>query len=556
MTTEPASPRGARASTRTLVDLPLHPFLFAAYAVLALLAENVQEVALGDSVRSFVLALTLAGLALAVGWLLTRDAVKAGLIASLLIVAFFAYGHVYDVVRGATAGGFLLGRHRFLAPGLLVLVAAAIAAIVSTRRPLSGGNRILNLAGAAAVAMALVPIAVFARASIVQGQNPWGASLESVRLNPPAGTPPDIYYIILDGYARSDHMANELGFDNSEFMAFLEERGFYVGPASRTNHVWTALSLSSSLNMEYVQNLGLPLVAGSYPSLFVEPIRHSRVRQALEDIGYTTVGLSSSWAPTELVDADTYLAVDSVDVEDQSGPSKPSFTVNPFESQMLYTTPLGLALRQTVRQDSNWVRNRAGAYPDDVLREIILAEFDNLGRAASMPGPKFVFAHIVAPHFPYLFTADGTPVLQEGPFTLAEPGASAGGIGNVAAYREQAVFISGRIEQAIDAILRNSASPPIIILQSDHGYGRGEAWKGLDAPALDERTSILNAYLVPAECRDSLYPSITPVNSFRLVFDCAFGASLPLLPDLTYYSPNPADSGYQFHLVEAPSTTP
>ena len=112
------------------------------------------------------------------------------------------------------------------------------------------------------------------------------------------------------------------------------------------------------------------------------------------------------------------------------------------------------------------------------------------------------------------------------------------------------------LKKSIDAILRNSLSPPIIVLQSDHGYGRGEAWKGLGAPALEERTSILNAYLVPDPCRDSLYPSITPVNSFRVLFDCAFSATLPLLPDLTYYSPNPADSGYQFHLVEAPGSLP
>ena len=425
------APKTARSSSPlrlAIVDLPFHPFLFAAYAVLALLAANVQNVPLGDSERSFIFALALAGLALAVAWLVTRDTVKAGLIASLLIVVFFSYGHLYDVLRGATVGGVLLGRHRFLAPGLLLLVAVAGAAILLTRRPLNGGNHVLNLAGAAAVAMAFVPIAVYARASIIQGQNPWGTSLERVRLNSPIdSTPPDIYYIILDGYARSDYMANDLGFDNSEFMAFLEERGFYIGRDSRTNHMWTGLSLSSSLNMEYVQNLGLPLVPGSYPSLFVDPIRHSRVRQALEDIGYSTVALSSGWSPTEVIDADQYLAVDSVDIDAQSAPALAFLVMTPFESQLLFTTPLSFLEPQIARLSANWVRSRGGMYPDDALRQIILAEFDNLGRVAAQPGPKFVFAHIVAPHFPYLFGADGRPVLQEGPFTLAEPGADVGG---------------------------------------------------------------------------------------------------------------------------------
>jgi hypothetical protein len=558
-TSETANPDpvARRSPARDLAGLPFHPFLFAAYAVLALLAANVQQVPLRDSLRSFAFALAVAGLALAIAWLATRKAAKAGLLASLVVVAFFSYGHLYDVLRGVAVGGVVLGRHRFLAVGLILLVAGSAAAILLTRRSLQGGNRILNLVGAAALVLALVPIAVFARASIIQGQNPWSARPQTVRLNPPSGsTLPDIYYIILDGYARSDYMTNEFGFDNSEFMTFLRERGFYVAEASRPNHVWTALSLSSSLNMEFVQNLGLPLVRGSYPSLLAEPIRHSRVRHALETIGYSTVALSSGWAPTEIVDANTYLAVDSVDIRAQSGPARASFVITPFESQFLFTTPLRLLASRISDWDSNWARARAGVYPDDVLRDIILAEFQNLGRVATLPGPKFVFAHIVAPHAPYLFTADGEPVPREGPFTLVEPGASSGGVGDVARYRDQAIFVTRRTEDAIDSILRNSLAQPIIILQSDHGSGAGEEWKGLHTPGLGQRTSILNAYLVPEPCRDSLYPSITPVNSFRVVFDCAFGASLPLLPDLTYYSPNPRGGDYRFALVEQTAASP
>ena len=353
---------------------------------------------------------------------------------------------------------------------------------------------------------------------------------------------------------RSDYMKSEFGFDNSQFLSFLEERGFQVEGQSRPNYVFTALSLSSSLNMEFVQNLGLPLVGGSYPSLFVEPIRHSRVRQALESIGYKTVVLSSGWTPTEIIDADTYLAVDSIDVEAQAGPAPTVIT--PFESQFLFTTPLGVVIPRVSRSLDNWVQPRSMVYPADELRKIILAEFENLGRAASLPGPKFVFAHIVAPHAPYLFTADGEPVSSAGPFTLVEPGATGPGLTNAALYRDQAMYVTQRIEGSIEAILRNSSSQPIIILQADHGSGAGTEWQGLSAPGLRQRTAILNAYLVPSSCQDSLYPTITPVNSFRVVLDCAFGASLPLLPDLTYYSPNPLQNDYKFSPVEGPPALP
>jgi hypothetical protein len=534
-----------------VVDVPLHPFIFAGYAVLALLAHNIQEVPIRDSLRSFAFALLLAGLALSLLWLATHSAAKAGLIASIVIITFFTYGHLYDLLRGATIGSFLVGRHRFLAPTMLVGVLAVGTAIARAPRLPTFTNRFLNLMAAVAVLLALYPIATYARASILQGQNPWDGGLQTVRLNPSADSPrPDIYYIILDGYARSDYMASEFGFDNSGFMDFLEQRGFVVAEESRPNYLWTALSLASSLNMEYVQNLGLPLVEGSYPSVFVEPIRHNRVRSALENAGYSTISLSSSWTATELIDADIYLALESIESEALADPTAGATTLTPFESQLLFTTPLRLIVPRIDRSLPNWVQARSMVYPDQVLREIILAEFENLERVAPWPGPKFVLTHIVAPHAPYLFDSQGEPVPSDSPFTLVEPGATTGRGGNSELYRDQAIFITGKTQVAIDAILQNSPTPPIILLQSDHGSGAGQPWQGMSEPGLSQRASILNAYLLPESCRAKLYPTITPVNSFRVVFNCALGASLSLLPDRTYYTPDLRLHDYSFEPVE------
>ncbi|MCJ7608209.1 hypothetical protein MUP00_00870, partial [Candidatus Bathyarchaeota archaeon] len=53
---------------------------------------------------------------------------------------------------------------------------------------------------------------------------------------------------------------------------------------------------------------------------------------------------------------------------------------------------------------------------------------------------------------------------------------------------------------------------------------------------LTERTGILNAYYLPADSRSKLYPSITPVNTFRLIFDSCFGTHYGLLPDRVHFS--------------------
>ena len=53
---------------------------------------------------------------------------------------------------------------------------------------------------------------------------------------------------------------------------------------------------------------------------------------------------------------------------------------------------------------------------------------------------------------------------------------------------------------------------------------------------LRERLSIFSAYRVPPAIREKLYPSITPVNSFRLLFRGLFGDEMPLLADRSFYS--------------------
>jgi hypothetical protein len=92
------------------------------------------------------------------------------------------------------------------------------------------------------------------------------------------------------------------------------------------------------------------------------------------------------------------------------------------------------------------------------------------------------------------------------------------------------------MEQTINAILSRSASPPVIIIQGDHGPGSRLNWTSPEGSCLWERTSILNAYYLPGAGKEQLYPSITPVNSFRVILNAYFGAQLEQLPDRTYFT--------------------
>jgi hypothetical protein len=164
----------------------------------------------------------------------------------------------------------------------------------------------------------------------------------------------------------------------------------------------------------------------------------------------------------------------------------------------------------------------------DTHRRIILYALDRLPDVASIKGPKFVFAHLVAPHPPYVFDRDGNPINPNYPFTLS--------VEERTGYIEQLQFVNRKVLETIDGILANSESPPIIIIQGDHGPGTMTNHNSLEHSCLYERFSILNAYYLPGVERSSVPMDLAPVNSFRFLFNTYFNGDLEYLPNRQYFS--------------------
>jgi hypothetical protein len=145
--------------------------------------------------------------------------------------------------------------------------------------------------------------------------------------------------------------------------------------------------------------------------------------------------------------------------------------------------------------------------------------------------PRFVFVHLLEPHPPFVFDADGT--VDAGQFLNAEgnytPESYARG------YVGEVQYINREILRVLKTVIGQSDVPPIIILQGDHG-----PWYQPSETVL----TILNAYYLPGHA-DTLYPTISPVNSFRIVLNEYFGASLPLLEDVNYNSPGREPYNYE-----------
>jgi hypothetical protein len=106
----------------------------------------------------------------------------------------------------------------------------------------------------------------------------------------------------------------------------------------------------------------------------------------------------------------------------------------------------------------------------------------------------------------------------------------------VQGYREQLLFINTKVTAAVDAILSRSDRPVIIVLQGDHGPGSMLDWQGAERSNLEERFSILNAYYLPGDREERLYDQISPVNTFRLIFNFYLGTEYARLEDKSYFS--------------------
>jgi hypothetical protein len=525
----------------------LYPLAISLAPVLSLLAENYGEISPDLSYRSFVVVTAATLLGLLVLGLALRDLARAAALVSAGAILFFAYGHVYAALETVHVLGVQVGRHRHLLPAFTLLLLGFGWLIVRRPRALSIVTPVLSVAALALLASSLGRLSV----RMIRSSSSWsqaalrGSGGGGLTTEEALGKRPDIYYIILDGYARSDVMRVRYGFDNRDFLDRLRQAGFYVAEQSSANYMWTALSLASSLNMRVVQDLGLPLTFGSYPAIFADPIQHSLVRYELERQGYSIVAMESGYLPTEVQDADYYFRA----VPAEARQNRASARLNSFETMLAHSSG-GLAILDFLgRRVYSWVGFR---YEEsyDTLRTIILEAFDNLEAAVEIPGPKFVFAHIVAPHQPYLFGRGGEYLDPGGPFTLIGGSGAVEDDTRAVLYADQAHFITNRTESTIRRILELSTEPPVIIIQADHGPGIGPDWQSRNAVELWHRLAILNLYYLPYGCDRYLYPTMSPVNSFRLVLSCYFGLDYPLIEDKSFFSDWPRLYSYVFDEVD------
>ena len=544
--------------------LVFYPFIFAVYPLIALLAFNVDQVEASAVIRPLIVVFFFTSIMYLLFLGIFKNWHKAGLGTSLILILFFSYGHADNLLRDQTIGGFELGRHRYL---ILVAGVIAVVGLYLIWKKVKSPERSTPVINVVAAAMLILPVYGIASFYLEDTAEVSPVSAAQTKTAEPLqeGVFPDIYYIILDSYGRQDILEAIYQHDNSQFINDLTDLGFFVADQSRSNYSQTTLSLSSSLNMDYVQAFINPIDENNLDS---KPLRlalkNSRVREILESMGYTIIAFDSTTRMTRINNADVFLfAKNNNENTDDLGRTLNNVgAITPFE-MIFIESSAGVILTNMASQcitlqnqaenadahlngDRSLACNLTGwiipqlEYPYTNLRNNILFTFEKLPNLGDENAPRFIFAHIIAPHFPFVFGPNGEFSYQTNAFSLDETG---GFVGNrqtyIDGYTDELVYVNKRLLETVKQIIANSERPPIIIIQADHG-AHANMVEGdpdpLPVPFYEERFAILNAYYLPNCETEQLYADISPVNSFRAVFNACFGQDFNFLEDISYFS--------------------
>ena len=505
----------------------IHPWLFAISPILFLFSHNIHELSIWtkSSLIRLLLPILITSCVTFLLWRflarLFQDRHKTSLMTSLIVSIFFSYG-MFSYVYVHTVEKYLYREALFeissfiLGPNKLYLSLCALILILGAyflqkfKKDLSGVTVFFNTFASILVIISLTNIMVYgAKRLTVRNYSSPEHTDPILAIDPDRteNTFPDIYYIILDAYASSSTLQELYGYDNQEFLNDLTQKGFYIASQSCSNYAFTTLSLPSTLNMEYMNYLSNKIGKESKDlTIPIQLLQDNKVIHFLQSIGYSFIHFVAPFTGT---DHNQYADVE-IDCDD-------GFIHDRFLNMLIQTSFLA-SLTRFFPQKEN--------FESIAKRQRIQCKFSRLAQLGDEFGdPIFVFAHIVAPHFPYVFGPNGEFVSEKEQKTVDPK----------TLYINQLMFINKKVKELIEHLLANSENaPPIIILQADHGPWNVGSWEGEDL--YKNRMRILNAYYLPYGGNALLYDSVTPVNTFRIIFNHYFGTHYDLLDDHCYYS--------------------
>jgi len=492
---------------------PIHIIFLTIFPIIFIFSENMHDLVPIDILIPILIIVPISLIIFFILKLILKNSKKAALIVSIGLVLFFTYGHFYNIIKGFTILDEVIGRHRyFIIPFILGIIIPTYF-IIKSKIDFQKITKIVNGVSLALVIMIFVNITTFGIAEIESHSTiHYDSTNDLIKLQNIYNTP-DVYYIILDEYGGPDSM-KYLDYDNNQFYEFLKEKKFIIPEKSTGNYPISQFSIASSLNMEYLDDLSNSVGKNSKSYLPVkEMLYNNSVMKNFKSLGYDIVIFESP-----LASAENFVLVDDIICQSQA------------LNSMLLDTITGVSM----------IGYFVERYDEDKRRDKINCVFSEIKTIAdNKDKPIFAFVHMEIPHPPFIFGPNGETIIPGNPISSET-------WDEKLAYIDQVKFATKEISKVIEKILDENKNS-IIILQSDHGSGFDIDWKNPNESMVLQRLSILNAYYAPEISKNQFYEDITPINTFRIIFNEYFNGDYKILEDQNYW--NTGSAPYDFEDV-------
>ena len=518
-----------------------HPFLVAVFPILIIYSQNIGRVNFEDLILPIILVLIFSIVLYYTLKIILKNPFKSALIVTIILILLFSYGHVYYLLNDVSINGFDIGRNLYLIPAFGLALGILIFFTIRAGRVFDNATSIINVVSIVFIMVAISNV-VFVGAEITNYDKDSSQELfyetrdfsgyfephkflisENQEL-------PDVYYLILDEYARNDALLEYHDFSNHELTEFLENKGFHIAKNSFANYPMSVQSIPATMNMNYINFLAdeigtevrnyKPLNEknyGLYPN--------NMVIKNFKEMNY------------KIITFNTFaLHLHENPLSDETFCHRDKFLLdNRLVDVLARTSIFGYYIER-------WAEGE--------LRQVTLCAFENFGNAGNVfDEPVFVWAHIMLPHPPWIFGPNGEEITPGKPLLITDnPEFRDSGWEPKIQYVQQVQFANKKTISIVEEILEKD-SHSIIIIQGDHGTAwdiRSNEWVEPSKEDVYQRLRNFDAIYFPdEEKRENLDNKRTLINTFRTIFNAYYGSDYELLENKAYWSYNAKPYDYK-----------
>ena len=458
--------------------------------------RNADEAAPGDMVPLLLIFLAMGAAVLLLSLTILRNFPKAGLFASLFMVAAVNSGLIGGICKRLIPGF----RDRYLLLAFAVILLILLLVIRKKKVPATEVCLVLSILFGVLTVVQVIPAAPTLWKQITFHRQESSIDPETVEFQ---GTErPNVYYFLVDEYGGSENLERYYDFDNHKFLSFLQDHAFNIsGTTKNTESIWTVSIMPNLLNMDYlVDDRTENKRAYMDQSNMVEIFRHN---------GYSV----------NLIDHMNFVGADDCHV---LSPRQYPDTI----AKYIYRNSVLSQIPQ-LRQPMSRILGFHNEWED---ARVLQTMFDLMETCTDYveSSPTLTISYVQCPHYPFLFDAKGNIAPKKADFA------------DKSIYLDQLTYLNTVLETSISNVLDKDPNA-IIIVQSDHGtrypgqmliYNGGPDYDPvLETPYMQ---NALNVVYVGGKAMD--IEGLSGINTLRTLMNQEFGTDFPMLEQPTGYT--------------------